>query len=154
MIIYLRLESCDSVTVVLNVIFLKRLQLSTGSRNSATGFMTETQRDILLFGDDNEEREDSLQGRRQSEWQVISLKFFLFEFIQPAFSTHCHSTSRLQVLKERIGVFSSPDRLHLLETLKKYHQSLVERSELLAKNSHMSRHNQELAMILRRSQTA
>ena len=56
-------------------LFLKRLQLSTGSRNSATGFMTETQRDILLFGDDNEEREDSLQGRRQSEWQVISLKF-------------------------------------------------------------------------------
>ena len=63
--------------------FLKRLQLSTGSRNSATGFMTETQRDILLFGDDNEEREDSLQGRRQSEWQVISLKYFCLNSFNP-----------------------------------------------------------------------
>ena len=100
--------------------------------------MTETQRDLLINFDDGDEADEGSSGvaddgdqrrrrRRMSEWEV---------------------------LKERIGVFSSPDRMQLLEELKRYQQALVERSELLARNARMRRHNQELAMILRRSQTA
>ena len=61
------------------------------------------------------------------------------------------SSSEWSTLKERISVFSSGYRLHLLEALKKYHQTLVERSELLSKNQTLRKHNDELAMLLRRS---
>ena len=100
--------------------------------------MTETQRDLLINFDDGDEADEGSSGLADDDDQ----------------RRHSRRMSEWEVLKERIGVFSSPDRMQLLEELKRYQQALVERSELLARNARMRRHNQELAMILRRSQTA
>ena len=52
------------------------------------------------------------------------------------------------LVETKLAQFKSEDRMRLLTALKNYNDSLMERANLLEKNSRLSRHNSELKMLL------
>ena len=52
------------------------------------------------------------------------------------------------IVESKLEQFKSDERIRLLTALKSYNDSLTERANLLEKNQKMSRHNEELKMLL------
>ena len=52
------------------------------------------------------------------------------------------------IVESKLEQFKSDERIRLLTALKSYNDSLTERANLLEKNQKMSRHNNELKMLL------
>mgnify|MGYP001468997585 CR=1 FL=1 len=52
------------------------------------------------------------------------------------------------IVESKLEQFKSDERIRLLTALKSYNDSLTERANLLEKNQKMSRHNDELKMLL------
>ena len=52
------------------------------------------------------------------------------------------------IVESKLEQFKSDERMRLLAALKSYNDWLTERANLLEKNKKMSRHNNELRMLL------
>ena len=52
------------------------------------------------------------------------------------------------LVESKLQQFKSDERMRLLGALKSYNDSLTERANLIEKNQKMSRHNEELRMLL------